>query len=596
MSGGEGPRGGTGSRRQRWITAVLVAAMCAGVWWLAICWARIERASPDPHGLRAAWLARLELGYPLVAAGVVLLEVMAVGALLAWRRRRGRTRTALARLALAGFATCFALLVAEAAAGLHLGWVHRMPRLAMVEGGPPRPGSSDDVTIVVVGESSAEGVPYRDWLSVGKVVAWQLRRLFPGKTFHLEVQARAGWTLEQMHQKLAEAGQRPDVIILYAGHNEFAMRYGWSFAVPHYADDPGPAPPVRMARWVAEHSAVGRLIRETRHRELVAARPPAGKRPPVDAPSFTPAQAEERLRDFERRIGAILRDCNRAGVLPVVVVPPGNDADFEPNRSILPATTPRADRAQFARQVQEARDLESLAPAQAILRYRTLIASQPDFAATHFRLARCVERAGDDAEAYAEYIRARDLDGHPMRCPSRFQDVYRRLAPQFSAILVDGQSVLHARHPRGRLDDALFNDGFHPSLEGTVALAEGILAGLKARRAFGWPERLPVPAIDLNACAEHFDVTTATWKEVCRFAAGFYRTTAPICSDPAPREAKARHYEEGLRRLEAGAAVDDLDLPGVGTRPVRERRPEAQGRVSAATVPGGSPPRSRPPR
>ncbi len=33
-----------------------------------------------------------------------------------------------------------------------------------------------------------------------------------------------GWTLEQMHQKLAESQRRPDAVILYAGHNEFASR------------------------------------------------------------------------------------------------------------------------------------------------------------------------------------------------------------------------------------------------------------------------------------------------------------------------------------------------------------------------------------
>src|SRR5215468_7496820 len=56
---------------------------------------------------------------------------------------------------------------------------------AMYWGGGPRPtGAGGDVTIVVVGESSAEGVPYRDWLSVGKIVAWQLRRLFPQRMFH----------------------------------------------------------------------------------------------------------------------------------------------------------------------------------------------------------------------------------------------------------------------------------------------------------------------------------------------------------------------------------------------------------------------------
>ena len=266
------------------------------------------------------------------------------------------------RTVLVGTTTLLGLMLAEAAAGAYLSWTHRVPRLAMAEGGPRPRDAGDDVTIVVVGESSAEGVPYRDWLSVGRIVAWQLRRLFPQRMFHVEIQARAGWTLEQMHQKLAESRRPPDAVIIYAGHNEFASRYGWSADVPYYLDDPGPALPIRLARSVAAYSPICRLIREARDRELVAARPPARGRPLADVPSHTPAQYRERLEDFRRRLEAIVVDLKRAGVLTILVVPPGNDAGFEPSRSVLPPEMPRAERDAFCRALNEARALESTDP------------------------------------------------------------------------------------------------------------------------------------------------------------------------------------------------------------------------------------------
>ena len=101
-----------------------------------------------------------------------------------------------------------------------------------------------------------------------------------------------------------------------------------------------------------------------------------------------------------------------------------------------------------------------------------------------------------------------------------------------------------------------------------MALAESILAGLKARQVFGWPSSLSVPRIDLTDCARHFDITAATWKEVCRFAAGFYRATSAIRFDPSEREAKAARYEQALRRLEAGGQPESLGMPGLGIQPV----------------------------
>ena len=204
----------------------------------------------------------------------------------------------------------------------------------------------------------------------------------------------------------------------------------------------------------------------------------------IDAPSHTAREHAELLADFRNRLEQIVSYCRQIGALPILVPPPGNDAGFEPNRSILPPETPRAEREAFALAFQEARAREKTDPAGSIAAYRLLIERQPGFAESHFRLARLLEARGDDEEAYRRYIAARDLDGHPFRCLTSFQDVYRELASRYEAILVDGQAVFHARHPHGMLDDYLFNDGFHPSLEGHVALAEAILKALQAQGGF----------------------------------------------------------------------------------------------------------------
>ena len=60
----------------------------------------------------------------------------------------------------------------------------------------------------------------------------------------------------------------------------------------------------------------------------------------------------------------MLGDLKAAGVLTILVVPPGNDAGFEPNRSTLPPETPRAEREAFCKAVLEARDLERTDPAR----------------------------------------------------------------------------------------------------------------------------------------------------------------------------------------------------------------------------------------
>ena len=93
------------------------------------------------------------------------------------------------------------------------------------------------MTLVVVGESSAAGAPFEKWLSIGRIVAWQLGEVIPGRRVRALVLASPGDTLETQYHRLAELRRRPDAVIVYCGHNEFLARIPWSRKVPHYRDD-----------------------------------------------------------------------------------------------------------------------------------------------------------------------------------------------------------------------------------------------------------------------------------------------------------------------------------------------------------------------
>jgi hypothetical protein len=286
------------------------------------------------------------------------------------------------------------------------------------------------------------------------------------------------------------------------------------------------------------------------------------KRQPIEPPIVRHAESERVLDDFGQRIEAIVSWCERIGCKPVLIIPPCNESGYEPNRSVLPASVSAAERRSFTRDWLKARSSE-LEPVPAMARYRALIARHPEFAEAYFRLARLLERSGYYVEASRDYRLAIDLDGFPQRCPTPFQNVYRRAASRHRCILIDGSDELRRLTPHGILGDLLINDGHHPALRGHVALAESVLRELGARRAFGWSP-VAAPSIDLIECCEHFGIHDTDWATVCSKVATFYKITAPIRYDPSERLSKAELYGRASRQIAAGTRPVDLAIPGIG--------------------------------
>ena len=521
------------------------------------------------------FLISLELAYGAVLVAAVI-GVAVFSGILSSTRRGGRGRSLGARGLLLCLCCLVGLALAEMGAAARRASMHKArspkgdPALPLHFAGATQDG---EVTLVVLGESSAFGMPFETWFSVGHIVAWQLGLAIPERRFRVEMLAMPGDTLEGQHHKLAGLSHKPDALIVYCGHNEFAAHISYSRKVDHYADDRPSALLWGLDDFAVRASPLCALIRETADKFRVGEVPPFDLHPPlVDWPAYTPAEFAANLADFGRRLEAMTVYAGRVGAIPILVIPPANDARFDPNRSFLTGETTRAERTAFAHDFQAARALEDSDWTQAMEAYRALLARQPGFAETHYRMACLLEEAGAWDEAYRHYVAARDLDGLPMRCLTPFQDAYRQVAERHDSILVDGQSLFHAIGQHGLLEDHLFHDGMHPSLLGHIALAQGILEALHDRRAFGWSSDAPAPTIDPARCAAHFGLEPKDWKRLAERGSMFYYGTASLRYDPRQRRDKQRAFQAASQRIEAGEAAETIGLPNVGiphTRPAR---------------------------
>jgi hypothetical protein len=457
------------------------------------------------------------------------------------------------------------LIFAEGIAAVWLLQLHRLPELPRHFAQPTH--SADEILIVVAGGSSALGVPYDGWLSVGAIIQHELQKVIPSRRFRIEMLAEKGATLKVMHEKLAALTERPHAIVIFCGHNEFLSRFSLADRVVYYSDERLEQRGQVWLERAGRCSPLYTLVRANLEKHRVSVIPALllnATDTMVGRPVCTPDESSAVLKDFQRRLEAIVTDCERIGCLPILIIPPGNDASA-PNQSYARQSTDAATRRALARHLTEILAIEPQDAARAIAAYRQIVVEQPTHAWAHYRLARLLDSAGSFVESNYHYILARDHDGLPLRSVSQFESIYRtvgRRHPQ--SLVIDGPAVLRSKSRHGILDAELFHDTVHPTLVGYVALAEAVLDGLKYRAAFGWPESTPVPALDLKRLAEHFGVNVAAWATVCERSAGFYGQITFLSSDLAERVQWRDRYATAAHQIRAGARPEDVGIPGVG--------------------------------
>ena len=150
----------------------------------------------------------------------------------------------------------------------------------------------------------------------------------------------------------------------------------------------------------------------------------------------------------------------------MLIVPPSNDAEFEPNRSFLPTSTSRVEREVFSavcvpRRTPDGDDGIRRSPERCI---KGSLSNSPVSRRSTIGLARLLERAGAWDEAYGHFIAARDLDALPHSLPRTIPGrlPFGRRAARLYPGRRAGRVPAIGRH--GLLDSRLFHDAMHPTL------------------------------------------------------------------------------------------------------------------------------------
>ena len=136
---------------------------------------------------------------------------------------------------------------------------------------------------------------------------------------------------------------------------------------------------------------------------------------------------------------------------PCLIIPPANEADYEPSRSTLPAYVSQGERARLEREsMPRSARARRATRLEAADRYRKILDRHPGFAEAHFRLARCSRRPRGIKPPRRTITWRRSITtGCRSGARRALRAAYDRVAAQHPrSVLIDGRRELAAASPR----------------------------------------------------------------------------------------------------------------------------------------------------
>ena len=281
------------------------------------------------------------------------------------------------------------------------------------------PKGKETFRVLVVGASSVAGYPYESGLAFPRQMELVLGKQLKGKRVEVLNAGVVGIATTPLVDLVRQADDAsPDVIVCYAGHNEF---YGVGGVATH----------ARLARIGIQlrHFRLGQVITgwfagEQATEEELITQLPTTIEIPLDSPLVGKAE-----RRYRRNLTAIANACAGKGIPLVICSVVSNLRDHSPIRSLKLSSLEDSERKIRDQAEQAANDL--LLQEDYTAAYEPVLAAQtqfPDSAAIRYQLARCLEGLGRSAEAHDGYVAARDLDGCRYRAPGSFRDIAREVA------------------------------------------------------------------------------------------------------------------------------------------------------------------------
>lgn len=442
---------------------------------------------------------------------------------------------------------------------------------------------ADGFRVFVVGESSAAGVPYPATQAFSAWLARRLQGSLPGRPIEVVNAAIPGYASRRVLGVVREVtAYEPDLLIVYAGHNEFAESRQYQHLLEM---DP------RLFRlrvllsstrlygvleralgWDAPRQVDFDDIEDAKQMFAVADERLAGTAYPSERER---GWGEQHYRWNLEEMARLMQD---SGARTVFVSLGQNFSDWAPGASQHRAGLEAAELARWEEQVAAGRGHAVAGDcARALDSFEQAIEIDDQHAQLYFELAVCAERQGERQRAALAYLRASNLDRVPHGAPSSFNDIIQEAAESSNSLFVDGAAALAAGSSRPLPGDDLFVDPMHPNLRANQILAASIAdalrqAGLPAPSA-EWaeaPQDPPVEEIlaaDPSLRRQERLVRAASCALARRDACALAELDVVLADEP--EHAWARQLREVVARRSSPGEVPGLALkrPPSSTRP-----------------------------
>ncbi|MBX2819151.1 MAG: tetratricopeptide repeat protein [Rhodothermaceae bacterium] len=356
----------------------------------------------------------------------------------------------------------------------------------------------DSVTfrIFVQGGSSAAGYPLYYGGSFSRMLEQRLLQTFPGKNIEVINTAMAAvnsYTLRDLVDEIIE--QDPDLILIYAGHNEYygSLGVGSAESLGQFVGV------VNLYLKLQDFRVVQALQRMLmKGAELVVAR----ESPAAAGTTLMSRLVEEQeiplhsplydmgIAQFEKNMGAILKAYQEAEIPVLISTLASNEKDQAPfiskpsdsnkNEALeegiknAVASLVRGDTLNALEHIEQAIAVDSIA------------------AAAFYAKGQLLYESGQFSEAREAFTMAKDRDQLRFRAPEEINDVIRELAVNYDAVVVDAQQALRDKNGHGIIGSELMLEHLHPNVEGYFAIADAFYQSLNENGFIGeWNYIIP---------------------------------------------------------------------------------------------------------
>jgi len=387
------------------------------------------------------------------------------------------------------FGLILGLLLSELVLYVYFGYLIWLP-LAI----PPKYDTDQtSIRLAVLGGSTSKGVPYngalrsagfeRDFTLLGTTqLLLDLR--FGYSNVEADLYAEGGWPLENAVKCYWETAEfRPDVMVLYSGHNELASYYSSNMV-----------PPLESLSLLS-HTNTGRLLLRDLYRRQANVEDLEYRGKFFSENTLPSYEADFNKSRYKNYVIRLIKHCRNEGILLMVVIPEGNYL-YPPTRSIYRG--PKQRQAEALKLFKLAFYLKYYKQhderARAILEELTEFCS---FADLYFELGEIHYRQGRLEQASVCLSQARELDEFPAVIKSEYRQMLVELARRHNVPTIDMRELITQRLGVSLPDNSCFVDSCHFRPQVYEILAGEIIRVMRERRF----AKLDLPDKDLTILA-----------------------------------------------------------------------------------------------